>query len=112
LAARWQRGLDHAGVNYYATPPRQTTTFERYFTSPLLAPGRNAFCLALSPGLFYLTVDGVFQTNLQVTAGSVQTFTVANLPFGTHTIRGITWKATTDPSQPGVTYFSVTRPDM
>ena len=57
-------------------------------------------------------MDGVFQTNLQVTAGSVSTFTVTNLPMGTHTIQGITWKATTDPSQPGVNHFTVTRPDM
>jgi autotransporter-associated beta strand protein len=84
-----------------------------YFTFTFTGTGAQcSLSSAFSWAYFFLTVDGIFQTNFQVAAGSVRTFTVANLPMGTHTLKGITWKATTDPSQPGVTGFTVTRPDM
>ena len=84
-----------------------------YFTFTFIGTGAQcSLSSASSWAYFFLTVDGVFQTNFQVAAGSVRTFTVANLPMGAHTLKGITWKATTDPSQPGVTGFTVTRPDM
>jgi autotransporter-associated beta strand protein len=84
-----------------------------YFTFTFTGTGAQCFLSsAYSWAYFFLTVDGVFQTNVQVSQGNVSTFTVTNLPMGTHTLQGITWKATSDPSQPGVSYFTVTRPDM
>ncbi len=64
-------------------------------------------------GYFYFMVDGVFQTNVQVsTSSGLQTFSTGTLPLGNHTIKGIVWRATGDPFQPGVNGFTVTRPDL
>ena len=63
-------------------------------------------------GYFYFMVDGVFQTNVQVSNGSTKTFSTGNLPLGNHTIRAIVWRSTSDPFQPGVNGFAVTRPDL
>ena len=58
-------------------------------------------------------VDGVYQTNVGVsTSSGLQTFSTGTLPIGNHTIKGIVWKSTSDPFQPGVNGFTVTRPDL
>ena len=67
---------------------------------------------AYSWAYFYMKVDGVYHSNVQVSQGQVSTFSVSGLAPGTHTIRGIAWKSVSDPSQPGVNGFTVTRPGI
>jgi autotransporter-associated beta strand protein len=115
----WQPGYNGAawitpGVGYYPTPPTAgSPPTSDYFEFTFYGTAAQCFLTsAHGCGNYYLLLDGVFQLNLGVCQGSVQTFTVTNLPLATHTIKGITWKGTTDPIQPGVNGFTVTRPDL
>jgi autotransporter-associated beta strand protein len=67
---------------------------------------------AFSWAYFYVKVDGVFHSNVQVQQGLVDTLSITGLTPGTHTVRCITWRATTDPAQPGLNGITVTRPDL
>jgi autotransporter-associated beta strand protein len=82
--------------------------FSFYGTSASVTVGSQ-----YSWGYFYFMVDGVYQSNVGVsTSSGLQTFTTPTLPLGNHTIKGIVWKSTSDPFQPGVNGFTVTRPDL
>ena len=119
----WQPGYSGANwitpaVNYYPNneplnDPSNNEPVSDYFEFTFTGTGvQIPLSSAHSWAYFYMKVDGVFHSNVQVQQGQVSMFSVSGLPPGTHTVRGITWKATTDPSQPGVNGFKVTRPDI
>ena len=119
----WQGGYNGANwitpaVNYYAgseplNAPLTNEPVSDYFDFTFTGTGvQIQLSSAYSWAYFYMKVDGVFHSNVQVQQGQVSTFSVSGLAPGTHTVRGITWKATSDPSQPGVNGFTVTRPGI
>jgi autotransporter-associated beta strand protein len=115
----WQPGYNGAawitpGVGYYPAPPAAgNPPSSDYFEFTFYGTAAQCFLTsAYGCANYYLLLDGVFQQNLGVCQGSVQTFTVTNLTLATHTIKGITWKGTSDPIQPGVNGFTVTRPGL
>ncbi len=119
----WQGGYNGANwitpaVNYYPgneplNDPANNEPVSDYFDFTFTGTGvQIPLSSAYSWAYFYMKVDGVFHSNVQVQQGQVSTFSVSGLAPGTHTVRGITWKATSDPSQPGINGFTVTRPDI
>lgn len=115
---QWQPGYGWItpGAGYYpdgspfsgAVPAGDRFDFAFYGTEATVTVGSQ-----YASGYFYFMVDGVFRSNVGVSTGSaLQTFSTGTLPLGNHTIRGIVWKTSTDPFQPGVHGFSVTRPDL
>jgi autotransporter-associated beta strand protein len=120
---QWQPGYNGANwitpaVNYYPNneplnAPLTNEPVSDYFEFTFTGTGvQIPLSCAFSWAYFYMKVNGVFHSNVQVQQGQVSMFSVSGLPPGTHTVRGITWKATTDPSQPGVNGFTVTRSDI
>jgi len=102
-------GYHPDGAPFSGSPPSgDSFEFSFYGTAATVTVGSQ-----FAWGYFYFMVDGVFQTNVGVAnGGALQTFSTGTLPLGNHTIRGIVWKTTTDPFQPGVHGFTVTRPDL
>ncbi|MEI7902910.1 MAG: autotransporter-associated beta strand repeat-containing protein [bacterium] len=119
----WQPGYNGANwitpaVTYYPggeplSAPLSNEPSSDYFDFTFTGTGvQIQLSSAYSWAYFYMKVDGVYHSNVQVQQGQVSTFSVSGLAPGTHTVRGITWKTVSDPSQPGVNGFTVTRPGI
>jgi autotransporter-associated beta strand protein len=121
--SEWQNGNNVVRwitphVNYYGgneplNDPLNNEPVSDYFEFTFTGTGvRIPLGSAFSYAYFYMKVDGVYHSNVAVSDRQISYFDVQGLPPGNHTVRGITWKSTFDPSQPGFNGFTVTRPDL
>jgi autotransporter-associated beta strand protein len=119
----WQPGYNGANwitpaTSYYAAneplvdPLNNEPNSDWFETTFVGTEVEIALSCAFSWAYFYVKVDGVFHSNVQVQQGRVDTLSITGLTPGTHTVRCITWRATTDPAQPGLNGITVTRPDL
>jgi len=60
---------------------------------------------------FYVKVDGVFHSNVDIWLGQDKTLSISGLAHGQHTVRCIAWRSTPDQAQPGHRAITITRPD-